>query len=48
MEERAGCLAVGLQPVFKKTCINLHISVCTNGTMKRKNQLMCCDISKTT
>jgi hypothetical protein len=27
MEERTGCLAIGLQPVFKRSCISLHISV---------------------
>ena len=43
MEERTGCFAIGQQPVFKKTCINLHISISTDSTkdaMKRKkNQL---------
>lgn len=36
MEERTGCWAVGLQPVFKETCINLHISTLLNEAMKRK------------
>ena len=37
MEERTGCFAIGPQPVFKRSCINLQISIVpTNDAMKRK------------
>jgi hypothetical protein len=47
MEERTGCFVIGQQPVFKKACINLHISISTR-CHEKKEKSMCCDISKTT